>query len=333
MNKPILKVHIGVHKTGTTYIQTLLKNNRKRLARHGVLYPLSGLHGSGHAALGQNYLDEQRRAHLRKSNILADGESALSVRDNILYEHGLMKTRIGSTIVSAEGLAIADNEGVKRFAEHYLPYFDVQIIVFLRRQDFMAESSRAQAYTVNQIEFDPRGPFSPDNVNYNFTHVLNCWNSQFDEKSITVVEYPEDQGSHALRELTFDLFGLPGGLEVDDQRVNERLGRDVLEYIYEHSKLVYDTRPYFKALKRLGRYSSQHPSELKYRHFYSPQERLEILDTYRESNVIVSSMYRPGLFSSCPAVAVDEEWEPYPGLTKEQVAVFDKLLAGIIDEK
>lgn len=329
MHKPKLKLHIGLHKTGTTFIQSVLNKNRKMLARNGILYPLSGLHGSGHAALGRNYLAEKVRENFRKSGILMASESALKVRDNILYEHGLMNIGDGLTIVSAESLAIADHDGVKRFAEHYLPYFDIQIIVFLRRQDFMAESSRAQAYKVNQVGFNARGPFDDDDETYNFSYVLDCWRSQFNMESISVLEYPESQGSEALRVLTFDVFDLPGTLEVDDLRINERLDRNVLEYIYEHSKLVYGTKTYFKAIERLGQYSSQHPSELKYKHFYSPQERLKILDTHRASNEVISSQYKQGLFSFCPAVDVDEEWEPYPGLTAEQVAGFDKLLAGI----
>ena len=256
----------------------------------------------------------------------------MSTRDNILYEQGLTSNGKGSVILSAEGLAIANLDGVKRFAENFLPYFEIQIIVFLRRQDFMAESSRAQAYRVNQVTYNPRDPFDSGNINYNYTYVLDCWSSQFSEESITVVEYPENQGSQALKMLTIDLFGLPNNLEIDNQSVNERLGRDILEYVYTHSKLLFGTKSYFEAIRRLSEYSGENPPPSKYRFFYSPQERLEILDIFRESNAVISKKYKSDLFDSCPPIDFDEEWEPYPGLTELQIVVFDKLLADIADE-
>ena len=268
---------------------------------------------------------------MRKSNIFTQSEPALVIRDSILYEYGRMKNRHGCVVVSAEGLGAADYESAKQFIEHYRPYFEIQIIVFLRRQDYMAESSRAQAYRVNQAVFDPQGPFKKG-TSYDFAHVLECWSNHIEKKSITVAEYPEQQGVQALKTLTFDLFNLPSSLEVDNKRLNERLGRDVLEYVFGHSNLVYGTKHYFKAIERLGQYSSQNPSTSKYRHFYSPQERLKIIDTHRSNNELVASRYKSDLFQSCLSVDIDEEWEPFPGLTKEQVADFDNLLSDITEE-
>lgn len=45
-----LFLHIGLPKTGTTLIQTYCAQNRKVLARHGILYPKAGLPGLGRFA-------------------------------------------------------------------------------------------------------------------------------------------------------------------------------------------------------------------------------------------------------------------------------------------
>lgn len=326
MNKPILKIHIGTPKTGTTYIQSLLKKCRKTLLKHDILYPLSGLHGSGHAALAVSYLSEETKAFMRKSNIYASEKSSLQIRDNILYEHGMMKSKKSSVIISAEGLAITDSAGVQRIAKDYLPYFNIQVIIFLRRQDFMAESSHAQAYRVNQKNYNAKKAFDPSNINLNYTYALDYWSSQFGEQSISVVEYPEAQGAAALKLLTAELFGLPSSLDIDSEPVNERLSRDVLEYIFEHTKLVYGTKPYFKAIERLILYSSQNPSAPEYRNFYSPEQRQEIISIFAESNALVASTFKKDLFSSCPPVNSSEEWEEYPGLSKKQIVTLDQLL-------
>ncbi|MDQ2070140.1 hypothetical protein [Natronospira bacteriovora] len=36
MPKPVIRFHLGAHKTATTYIQSRLRRNRSRLARHGI---------------------------------------------------------------------------------------------------------------------------------------------------------------------------------------------------------------------------------------------------------------------------------------------------------
>jgi hypothetical protein len=46
-----LQIHVGLHKTGTTTVQDALFRNRELLARSGILYPSTGLHGPQHALI------------------------------------------------------------------------------------------------------------------------------------------------------------------------------------------------------------------------------------------------------------------------------------------
>jgi hypothetical protein len=46
--RPVLHLHVGPHKTGSTYLQKALSANRDRLAAAGWLYPEEGTSGFGH---------------------------------------------------------------------------------------------------------------------------------------------------------------------------------------------------------------------------------------------------------------------------------------------
>lgn len=329
MNKPLLQVHIGFPKTGTTYIQNVLKDNRKKLSHHGILYPLAGLHGSGHAGLGANYMDPEVRKALNTLNVLAVSRDALRTRDNILYEFEKLKSQPKSMVISAESLAHASQQGVEEFCKHYSSYFKIQVIVFLRRQDFMAESLRAESYAINFKSYNATTPFNKDNRNYNYLFGLNAWSEVFGSESLVIVEYPEKQPVNVLGSLTAKLFKLPKSVKLHTERARERLDRNVLEYIFNHSDLIYGTPEYFKAIKKLGKYSKQNPPKPQYRNFFSPSERSKILEVHQETNNVISSKYQIDLFTSCPPISSDELWEPYPGLSQQQTHDLDKLLSEI----
>lgn len=51
-------IHIGVHKTATTFIQNLLWVEREMLLQHGILYPKAGILFNGHHRLGGSLINE-----------------------------------------------------------------------------------------------------------------------------------------------------------------------------------------------------------------------------------------------------------------------------------
>ena len=53
-------VHCGLHKTGTTAIQTAFAEHRDRLRAHGVLYPSRGSHQVGHHNLAWELTGDRR---------------------------------------------------------------------------------------------------------------------------------------------------------------------------------------------------------------------------------------------------------------------------------
>jgi len=105
--------HVGPHKTGTTYIQSLLHNNKDTLEFNGVCYPdVYYLHFGHHYLLnelqGNNSAEEVRKkitgAALNSSTCILSSENFIFLRD-----HGLKK------------LMLAFEE------------FDISFVLYLRR--------------------------------------------------------------------------------------------------------------------------------------------------------------------------------------------------------
>ena len=76
-------VHAGYPKTGTTTIQQFLKRNRGVLKDIGVLYPKTGIHGTGHVEFAMPFLSKQYLNRMQKSNLLGDGDSASQIKKQI----------------------------------------------------------------------------------------------------------------------------------------------------------------------------------------------------------------------------------------------------------
>lgn len=329
MTKPTLLIHIGLPKTGTTYIQNLLFSNRDELSKQGVLYPLAGLNGTGHASLSSNYVSKKTKKEYQKHNILTRTQKPLIIRDNILYEIEQSKKTPHTIIISAESLALTDYECAAEFAQHYQPYFNTRVIAYLRRQDYLAESLRSQNYLVNFATYNSQSPFIEYNLNYNFFLCLEAWEKSFGRKAISLIEYPEKQMIGVLKSSAIKTFNLPKNLNSGAERINQRLNRDVLEYIRFHTNLIYNDGNYFRIIRRLEKYSKEYPSKKECHNFFSPQERSEIIEIHRNSNEQLSKKYHQKLFSSYPRINLNEPWKPYPGLSESQECVFDELLADL----
>lgn len=90
-------LHVGTHKTGTTYLQTLMWNNRDALRRQGVLFPGTERGDHMHASLKiRNYPN----LHLRS-------ERAPSAWDRILQE---IRAFRGTAVISHEDFGPASAE-------------------------------------------------------------------------------------------------------------------------------------------------------------------------------------------------------------------------------
>ncbi|MBJ3764367.1 glycosyltransferase [Maribius pontilimi] len=127
-SKPRIVIHIGATKTGSTFLQHMLEKNRPALLREGVWFPEIGL-------FWQQNRPHKQAGHAAYTRAARDGDPA--IRDHIERGLALMDGRIHTIILSSEAFFLQENS---RFLADYFKGYDVEIVVYLRRQDEWANS-------------------------------------------------------------------------------------------------------------------------------------------------------------------------------------------------
>lgn len=112
-NKPILFLHMGIHRTGTTTVQDILSYNRENLLSQGVLYPKLG-DRSSNSSLAWKFL----RNRITGNELL-----------ELFYKEA---KDFNAVILSDEDFCQTwDNTWLKSLND----VFDIRVIIYLRRQD------------------------------------------------------------------------------------------------------------------------------------------------------------------------------------------------------
>ncbi|MCB1380755.1 MAG: hypothetical protein KDK89_20660 [Alphaproteobacteria bacterium] len=146
MKKPIhVYFHVGYEKTGTTSIQTFLRNHEERLAGLGYLYPRSL------GKISQYQVVRTCKTEKVLSNIAPDGEGASPerdfeahrefIRDRLTRE--IRRSRCSNVIVSSEHVSIHFNrpEEFERFKQLFAAFnAKFTVVIYLREQVELLES-------------------------------------------------------------------------------------------------------------------------------------------------------------------------------------------------
>lgn len=333
-SKPNLYLHVGLPKTGTTTIQSLYQKNHAELAQRGILYPFVGRHGPGHVKIAQPYIRAKKRKNFEQPNARTPLENAISNRDNIIYELESSPTKINSVLISSEYFCECDEPQVDLFVEHYEHYFNIKVVVYLRRQDYLAESVTAQAYSVRHQNFYRESVLSGSLRLLNFHSIVSGWSKRLGMANVLPREYPEGVGDNVL------IKGFNKTLSIDNidtmnhhVSLNERLDRKAIEYIKLCDKLVFGEKVYFETISALRAYSKRSKTAPEHKKFYSPAQRQELLGYHLKGNAVISKQYFSGkLFAHCAEIDLNEPWELYPGLSKDDVdSIEQHLLNSAID--
>ncbi|MBI1261047.1 MAG: hypothetical protein GC184_04930 [Rhizobiales bacterium] len=149
-----LWLHIGTHKTGSTSLQNFFFRNRQKLAKAGVYYPAEGSYFY-RGELSQSLLSHSLRnakpdylpANLKIDRAACEGNMRRDIE----------KSDCPAVLVSSEHFShsatLAQVESIKKCFAPVVS--DMQVIVYLRRQDHLIESAYNQLTTagINTLPF------------------------------------------------------------------------------------------------------------------------------------------------------------------------------------
>ena len=243
-----LFLHIGTEKTGTTTIQSNLFSNRKALEDQGFFYPLSSTQKKtgNHRLLVTAAMNYSNTDDFHQSNQLNTDYKIKTWKENFLLEFNdeidrFMKGELPNCIISSEHFhsRLLSLEEIKRLYNILQPYFsNIDIIVYLRRQDQMAASSYStliksggtRSYMIEQKKI----PY------YDYRSMIDRWSTVFGENAIKIKLFDRKklQGGDIIQDFC-------GSIGLDSERLtlskvkqNPSLSKEALEFLRQFNSYV-----------------------------------------------------------------------------------------------
>lgn len=193
-------IHIGIEKTGTTTIQQFLHQNREKLSEYGVAYLRTpGLMNGRKLAtycMRYEYIDDGVRDLGIVSSSDRDKWRATFEKDFVEELQNLAKN-IHTVIISSEHFhsRLYTIGEVGTLFNVVDPFFtEIQILVYLRRQDRVAVSlysTFCKSGGVGTTVLDET--ITADNPYYNYYDLLERWATVFGKENIVVRMFDKDK--------------------------------------------------------------------------------------------------------------------------------------------
>lgn len=299
---PTLYLHIGMPKTGTSYIQKFLKENRNVLKEKGYVFPIfpevpNVLPQRNARFLLHTYRDEKGKA---------DKAKTLEIWNSNFDYISELFTKYDNMIMSEEsiwGLNKKNNRFWKKLKKEVDNRgIDCKVIAYLRRQDLFEQSHWAQK--VQEYETCTFNEYingvSRDRLYY-YTR-LNDIAKFMGKENIIVRVYEKQQWGGTQKNLISDFFETVG-LELTEEFlppeksvVNISLSGKYLAF--KHYMNRYPERQAIQhkkdcLYKALGELAYRNASNTNYSKnvFLSQEETVAYLDKFKEENELVAREY------------------------------------------
>lgn len=305
MRKRRLILHIGSHKTGTSYLQKLFLFNRDVLATESV-----GLAEPPDPVTG----DHHRLASFLRQGRPGDGSflAGLEVAEDCVL------------VTSEELLSyfmLFPRGGRRRIADKLEPRFDVSVILFLRRQDYLKESVFAEVAST-WYQGDIR---DENHYYYDFWAVVDRVVDTFGAQALKIGIYRDDRP----QDIAADFLALCGlerlaGRMRPIPRERVSLDRRAVALLAMCPK----QDPALVARIRQAATACLPPDSCKF--MLSPSERRAFLEQYIDSNRRVARAFCPDAedYLTGKEQPVPDDWSPVSPFTPAEVAALLTTLAG-----
>lgn len=189
-------VHIGQHKTGTTSIQSFLKNNRDALMKRGLYVPssIAGYDNSSHFILNVYSLNRNRSSPMKdqllkkKPDLFADLTQLL--RNDIAWHYSEAESYGCKEIMwTNEGLYLLNSEEeYNRLCDLFTPHSSkITTICCFRDKNSYKESYTKQLIKQNITFSDQKDSYryvNDDSWLLDYDRKINLLNSTFDDAII-----------------------------------------------------------------------------------------------------------------------------------------------------
>lgn len=308
MKKNVLLLHIGMPKTGTTALQHFFRKNDELLKEYGWAYPDT-----------KKILDERfptlnpimySPPDFLQTRYVTNGSALFtnwvfdtnSPQWNYLWEYLEKELENRNVILSSEDIYIQDTG--KIISEVKKRYSNVKIIVYLRRQDLLADSYWNQLikgdYSKNFDEYIEEC-VNAESYGYYYLKKLDVICDLVGKDNLIVRPYEKKQFRGTRNDIFSDFLDAIG-LEMDWNRVQEIQGRinERLEGNFFAIKKTLNTLAEFDSgilFEEYRHYFTYISRKLGNRHdqtggyFRTEKDRIYFLEKFREQNGVIARKY------------------------------------------
>lgn len=275
---PILYLHIGAQKTGTTSIQSALHTRREELKRSGVLYPA-----------GKHHICHHRIAYgLRRCTDPVTGDVPDFFKELEATKDEIRSNDVSKIILSTESFFTLPKPSI-RLLRQTLDGFDVKIIAYIRRQDEMLMAIYNQLVKTPWTEFRKSFPEMCHELRkipqLNYRRYLNRWSSVFNRSDIILRCY-ENVGDVVVD--FHSLCGIPVSVPNSGKRwsLNRRVSNETVLVMRLVKSLVKD-----EAKRRIILQLSRRWLNWNLFALMTDEDRRRVLEVFKEDNRAVFETY------------------------------------------
>lgn len=179
-------LHIGMPKTGTTYLQKALFNNRDKLLENGYLYPICGIKYNAKEIVNRychNTLAHYLMGFENKDNAL----SQFTVWEELTREIDSINPK--NVIISAEAFTsfeIFYQPETLAKIKSFLKEYEIKIVIYIRKQDEFLESSYCYMVKLGACSVGIKEVFNEYQYIFNYYQILDNWADIFGYENIIV---------------------------------------------------------------------------------------------------------------------------------------------------
>lgn len=285
--RPTFILHIGLHKTGSTFLQNFCALNRIRLQELGVVYPGAATQWHAHHPLVWSMGVNHPR------HIPENGDTAFYVRQ-IIEEFDEISSRCHTLLLSSEDFEFMNPRNMDVIKKLFTR-FDIKILAYLRPQSSYLESEYAQHVRMDETRFTGsikdfymRFDFMQ---RYNYLNLLQPYADRFGREAIIVrpFERAQFEGGDLLQDFCSAI-----GITLDDtlkkpsdKDSNISISGDALRALRAMNKLNLTVKERDSVIGILHKHAGDH----KGTRIMSSDVSDRFKALFRDSNALVARTY------------------------------------------
>lgn len=306
-----VSIHGGLPKTGTSSIQEFLRKNEEELRRNRCSYALAGRQFNAHHPIASLFLGHEKA--------WVDPCEADDIRARMRGE--LASDEYDTVIISSEVFYYANRLDELR---EFFADCDLQFVLFLRRQDEWLESVYRQDLKVGESDLDVESFLERRSGEGDYLHRVEKWSAAIGRENVRLELFRPAAAGIPLQQRFLEACGVAWSERYEvTPPSNLALNQDCLEFLrFVPDRPRYGSR-YVDLMDLLVQYTSEHADDMATSKVFSPQQRIGILEKFKDSNAKLAERYfgrYDGKLFDQPEPDPEELWRAYPGLSPRKAA-------------